>query len=64
MLKIVLIWGVGLTLLAIVMGVFVILIEHIQHKKRQERYDDLHQRMGLGEGPKSSDDEALDDIEA
>ncbi len=63
MLKIVLIWGVGLTLLAIVMGVFVILIEHIQHKRKQARYDDLHLRMGLGTESESLDEDSPDDIE-
>ena len=47
MLKIVLIWGVGLTLFAVILGILVILIEHMQHKKKQSSYDDLHTKMGL-----------------
>jgi hypothetical protein len=46
-LKIVLIWGVGLTLFAVVMGILVIVIEHIQYKSKQSQYDDLHSKMGL-----------------
>ena len=49
MLKIVLIFGIGFALLAIVIGIGVIIYEHWQHKSKETRYNKLHRQMGLGD---------------